>query len=362
MASTYSDLKIELIGTGEQSGTWGVTTDTNLETALGEAITGSADVNFSSAADVTVTLTNTNTAQTARNLRLNLTESSTGVGYVGNLILGSGCQIEKLYLINNGTTGAKTIKNTTGTGITVPAGTSMFVFNNGTNVVDAITAITSGTINNTSIGATTPSTGAFTNLAYTGTLTGGTGVVNIGSGQVYKDASGNVGIGTTSPSSKLTVNGQITLNSDVLSTASSYVYSNAGGGGVRSGWLLDGTNAVLAGFTGGAEAMRIASNGFVMVGTTTTPSNSLFYVAGSSGFGIDSSSASSNNNQNGFFFQQSDGNFVTSHSNAYPTGFFASYQYGGSVAGYIQGLRICKYTVSHSPCQLLACRSHIICY
>ena len=37
------------------------------------------------------------------------------------------------------------------------------------------------------------------NLAYTGTLTGSTGVVNIGSGQVYKDASGNLGLGMTAP-------------------------------------------------------------------------------------------------------------------------------------------------------------------
>ena len=139
MASTYSALKIELIGTGEQSGTWGITTNTNLgDAALGEAITGSATVDFASAADVTITLTNVNTTQSARNLRLNITESSTGVGYVGNLILGSGCQIEKLYLINNAGTGAKTIKNTSGTGIAVPAGKSMFVFNNGTNVVDAV--------------------------------------------------------------------------------------------------------------------------------------------------------------------------------------------------------------------------------
>ena len=134
MASTYSDLKIELIATGEQSGSWGTTTNTNLGTALGEAITGSADVAFSSA-DVTLTLTDTNNAQTARNLRLNLTGTSGGAR---NLILGSGCQIEKLYLVNNGLADAVTVKNTTGSGIAVPAGKSMFVFNNGTNVVDAV--------------------------------------------------------------------------------------------------------------------------------------------------------------------------------------------------------------------------------
>ena len=139
MPSTYSPLKIELIGTGEQSGTWGATTNANLEFALSEVITGSADVAFSSA-DVTVTLIDTNTAQTARNLRLNLTGTSGGAR---QLILGSGCQIEKLYLINNGLADAVTVKNTTGTGVAVPAGKSMFVFNNGTNVVDAVTALSS---------------------------------------------------------------------------------------------------------------------------------------------------------------------------------------------------------------------------
>ena len=142
MASTYSDLKIELIGTGEQSGTWGTTTNTNLSTALGEAITGSADVAFSSA-DVTVTLTDTNNAQTARNLRLNLTGTSGGAR---QLILGSGCQIEKLYLINNNLADAVTVKNTSGTGIAVAAGKSMFVYNNGTNVVDATTYLSSLTL------------------------------------------------------------------------------------------------------------------------------------------------------------------------------------------------------------------------
>jgi hypothetical protein len=135
MASTYSDLKIELIGTGEQAGTWGNTTNTNLGTALEEAITGSADVAFSSS-DVTLTLTDSNAAQDARSLRLVCTGTSGGAR---NLILGSGCQIEKLYLIQNDLADPVTVKNTTGTGSEVLAGTKKFVYNDGTNVVDAIT-------------------------------------------------------------------------------------------------------------------------------------------------------------------------------------------------------------------------------
>lgn len=131
MASTYSSLKIELIGTGDQDGTWGTTTNVNLGTAIEEAITGSADVPFSSA-DVTLTLTNTNGAQTARNLRLNLTGTSGGAR---NLIVPA---IEKFYIINNGLADAVTVKNSTGSGITIPAGVSNFVFNNGTDVVAAI--------------------------------------------------------------------------------------------------------------------------------------------------------------------------------------------------------------------------------
>jgi hypothetical protein len=142
MASTYSNLKIQLMTTGENSTTWGDVTNVNLGTALEEAITGSVSVAFSSA-DVTLTLSNTNATQSARNMRLNLTGTATS-GY--NLVLGSGCQINKPYIINNGTDGTITVKNTTGSGIAVPAGKTMWVYNNGTNVVDAVTHLTSLTL------------------------------------------------------------------------------------------------------------------------------------------------------------------------------------------------------------------------
>jgi hypothetical protein len=197
MASTYSDLKIELIGTGDQTGTWGGTTNNNLSVAVSEAITGSADVPFSSS-DVTVTLTDTNAAQTARNLRLNLTGTSGGAR---NLILGSGCQIEKLYLINNGLADAVTVKNTSGTGIAVPAGKSMFVFNNGTNVVDATTYLTSltlGTALPIASGGTGTTSTTFVNLAsnVTGTLpvaNGGTSLATLTANNVL------LGNGTSAP-------------------------------------------------------------------------------------------------------------------------------------------------------------------
>ena len=139
MASTYSNLKIELIATGEQSGTWGITTNTNLGTALEEAIVGSADVTFASA-DVTLTLTNTNASQTARNFRLNLTGTSGGAR---NLIVPA---IEKPYIVYNGVADTVTVKNSTGTGIAVPSGKTMMVFNDGTNVVDVTTYASSMTL------------------------------------------------------------------------------------------------------------------------------------------------------------------------------------------------------------------------
>ena len=135
MASSYSNLKIELIGTGEQSGSWGTTTNTNLGTALEEAIAESVDVSFSSGT-VTLTLTDSNGTQSARHLRLNLTGTSGGAQ---NLVVPA---IEKPYIVNNGTADTITIKTPSGSGIAVPTGKTMWVYNDGTNVVDAITHVT----------------------------------------------------------------------------------------------------------------------------------------------------------------------------------------------------------------------------
>lgn len=168
MASTYSNLKIQLMATGENSGTWGTVTNVNLGTAIEEAIVGSADVTFSSA-DVTLTLTNTNATQTARNLRLNLIGVSGGAR---QLLVPA---IEKVYIINNGLGDTVTVKNSTGTGIAVPAGKTMYVYNNGTNVVDAITHLSSLTL-----GSALPAASGGTGLTSPGTS--GNSLVSTGTG------------------------------------------------------------------------------------------------------------------------------------------------------------------------------------
>ena len=291
MASTYSALKIELIATGEQSGTWGTTTNNNLgDAALGEAITGSADVAFSSG-DVTVTLTDSNASQAARNLRLNLTGTTGGAR---SLILGSGCQIEKLYLINNTCADAITVKNTSGSGIAVPAGKTMFVYNNGTNVVDAVThasSLTLGSALPVTSGGTGSTSTTFVNLAsnVTGTLpiaNGGTGSTSTTFVNAATNITGtlpiaNGGTGTTSTTfTNLTTNVTGTLpiaNGGTGSTSTTFVdaATNVTGilpvaNGGTGASTLTANNVILGNGTSAVAFVAPGSNGNILTSNGST--------------------------------------------------------------------------------------------
>ena len=175
MASTYSSLKIELIGTGDQAGTWGNTTNTNLGTALEEAITGSANVTFASS-NAAIALTDTNATQTARNLRLNLVGT---ISSVQTLFIPA---IEKQYLVTNGLSNSVIISNgtnasPTGTTVTIPTGRSVTIFNDGTNVAETINYHATLQVGNLTL----------SNLILTSALDvneGGTGLANLTYGSV----------------------------------------------------------------------------------------------------------------------------------------------------------------------------------
>jgi hypothetical protein len=122
------------MATGENSGTWGNVTNANLGDAIEQAIVETATVTFASA-NVTLTLSDSNSRQDARALRLNLTGTTAGAR---DLIVPA---IQKPYIVNNGTADIITVKVSGQTGIAVPAGRSYLLYNNGTDVVNALEGI-----------------------------------------------------------------------------------------------------------------------------------------------------------------------------------------------------------------------------
>ena len=322
MPSSYStNLKIELQATGENSGTWGNITNTNLGTALEQAIVGYGNPSYPSDANLTLTYTDTNAAQAARALVLNVT-SAVSLSATRELVVPT---IQKQYIVQNNTSGSQsiTVKTSAGTGITVPNGRKAHLYVDGTNVIymDDYVDINGGAIDGTPIGANSAAAGTFTTVgATTGNITtvnattvdatnvevtnikakdgtaaasiaDSTGIISVTSnptlsggtanGVLYLNASKvatsgsalvfdgtNLGIGTSSPAYKLQVstnaNADATINASNTTDGTSSVarflaISNAGS--VWFGMTAPSYNAV----TGASDACLIntgnASNG-----------------------------------------------------------------------------------------------------
>jgi hypothetical protein len=133
MASSYStDLKLELMVTGENSGTWGDKTNTNLN-LLQQAIAGYQTIDVASA-DVTLDMTNA-ALSNGRNAVLSLTGT---LAADREVLLPDG--IEKAYIVADATTRAGftlTFKTVSGTGVALVAGKTTIVYSDGTNVSQA---------------------------------------------------------------------------------------------------------------------------------------------------------------------------------------------------------------------------------
>jgi microcystin-dependent protein len=172
--STYStNLALELIGTGEQSGTWGTTTNTNLGTLIEQAISGYTTYAATGGTD-TLTIPN-GASGTARNMFIEFT----GTGG-GTIVVPAN---KKLYFVYNNTSSAITVKVSGQTGVSVPAAAKMVLVSNGTDIVNAInylatnaplavssggTGVASATAYAVQCGGTT-STGAHQSVASVGT-------------------------------------------------------------------------------------------------------------------------------------------------------------------------------------------------
>ena len=220
MSKTYgNDLKLAIIQSGTQSGTWGEVTNDNLEQIV-KGIGGFVSVSCSGDS-TTVPFTSSendeSSNQTFRNLYLSLT-GTVNSGF--DLILPS---IEKMYIIKNGTNENIEAKTSSSSGITINNGKTAIVYINGSDVVSAFDfydTLTIGTLSlNTDL--TVPN--------------GGTGIGEVTSGAVLIGA----GTGNLSP-----LIGNAT--NDVLTWNGSAWVSQAGGGGSGSGTVtsIDGSGTV----------------------------------------------------------------------------------------------------------------------
>jgi len=135
MASSYStDLKLELMVTGENAGTWGDKTNTNLN-LVQQAVAGYEEVSIAGGAGTTALTMDDGAISNARNAVLKFTGTITG-----NRIVTIPNSIEKVYTLINGTSGAHTVqfKTVSGTGFTFATTEKnvALVYADGTNVVE----------------------------------------------------------------------------------------------------------------------------------------------------------------------------------------------------------------------------------
>jgi hypothetical protein len=134
MPSSYTDLGLELMVTGENSGTWGDKTNTNLE-LIQQGFAGYQEVSIAGGAQTTALAVTDGTISNGRNAIIKFTGTITG-----NQVVTIPDSIEKIYVFENGTVGAFTveIKTVSGTGPTFTAVNKgqKFVYANGTDVID----------------------------------------------------------------------------------------------------------------------------------------------------------------------------------------------------------------------------------
>lgn len=237
MSSTFSNLKFELIGVGEQSGTWGTTTNTNIGTAIEQAIVGMATLEAGdfTANVCTLTLANTNAAQDARALCLKIDTAALSAPGTINVPA-----IQKPYVVINASSYAVTVKVTGQTGVAVPAGARTVVYNDGTDVGNQISWLSSlalGTALPISSGGTGSTSTTFVNLAsnVTGILpvaNGGTGsstgpVINLANATgTLPVSNGGTGATTLMLNGVLLGNGTSPLQAIAPGTAGNVLTSN----------------------------------------------------------------------------------------------------------------------------------------
>jgi len=200
---------------GDQSGTWGTTNNTNLGTLIEQAISGyvTQAITDGSGANTTITIPNGATG-VARNMFIEMTGALTFS--TTSLIVPAN---KKMYFIYNNTTGgfAVTVKVSGQTGILVPNGKKVVLTSNGTDIVEAHTAIVGNATMGGTLGITGTTTAAAINASGTVAMAG---AATVGT---------TLGVSGTSTMAAINASGNISINSGViLLTAATGAINTAG--------------------------------------------------------------------------------------------------------------------------------------
>ena len=302
------------MATGDQSGTWGNTTNFNLGTLMEQAISSYVTQQFNNA-DVTLTLVNGSDAGgnttpgtiytagtvavpvSARNMYIECQGTSSG----NNLIVPTNTKI--YYVYNNISSGGGTItvKTASGTGVAIPVGQRDCLVCNGTNVVQAVNyfstltspsvAITGGTIDGTPVGSTTASTVRGTTITATSQFTGpGTGLTGTASALSIGGNAATVTNGVytsgsySNPSWITSILGSIVSGAVASATSASTATTatNLSGGSVAATTITASGSTVLGSATGGSQgAGTLNATGVFVNGVAVgTGSGSVTSVSG----------------------------------------------------------------------------------
>lgn len=293
MASTYStNLALELMATGDQSGSWGNTTNTNLGTLLEQAVSGYVTQAITDGADTVITIPN-GASGTARNMYIEMTGALTGTR---NMLVPTN---KKLYFIYNNTTGgyAVTVKVSGQTGVSVPNGAKVLLVNNGTDIVIATNyfpSIILGTALQYTYGGTgvtaAPTSGqlligngtGYTLAALTGTdvvATNGAGSIalNLSTTGVSASTYNNVTVDTKgrvtngSNASYITGNQTITLSSDATGSGTTSIAVTLANSGVTAGTYNRVTVDAKGRATSGTQV--VTETVYNLTGTAIDPAN-----------------------------------------------------------------------------------------
>jgi len=203
MASTYNELGIELMATGENAGTWGTKTNTNLD-IIQQAIAGYVAQAVTDGGTTALTITDGSTSTSvARNIVIKLTGALTGTSTV--TVPDS---VEKLYIVENATTGSQTVtfKTASGTGVNFTSTGFKFLYSDGTNINEITLA--------------SPPGGSDTQIQFNsgGTAFGGSANLTWDGTNVTIDAEGAIRLGDNAGSAYVGLKAPTTITGDTAYT------------------------------------------------------------------------------------------------------------------------------------------------